>query len=387
MKKAFRIFPVFSLIFFFFSTSSLYADSVVLRSVPPAASPQKRIELAFVLDTTGSMTGLIDGAKKKIWSIANRVIDSHPDADIRMGLVGYRDLGDEYVTRKFPLTTDVQTLYAHLLAFEAEGGGDAPESVNEALDVAVTQLGWSPPKTPGVSRILFLVGDAPPHMDYNQDRKYPEVIGDAVQRGITVNTVQAGTAAQTQKVWQEMARLGAGQYLSIPQDGGRTTIIETPYDTEIRILQKDLNLTIIPYGTSVRQESVKAKAKMYEAVAPSTAADMSSYVSKTGRGRSAVTGSGDLVADVEKGKTTLSQVAKTDLPENLQKMSESERAAYLETQKAKRAEVSKALAEKISQRDAYIQEKMAEMPTDKDLQDSFDRSVSKTLLKQIPSEK
>ncbi len=96
-----------------------------------------------MLDTIGSMANLIGGAKKKICSIANAIVDNHPDAEIRMGLVGYRDLGDEYVTRHFPLSTDIQNIYAELLRFKADGGGDTPESVNEALDVAIIRLGWS----------------------------------------------------------------------------------------------------------------------------------------------------------------------------------------------------------------------------------------------------
>src|SRR6187402_1535418 len=89
-----------------------------------AASAKPTVEVAFVLDTTGSMGGLIEGAKRKIWSIATAIVDSNPDADIRMGLVAYRDLGDDYVTRKVELTRDIQDLYASLLDLKARGGGD-----------------------------------------------------------------------------------------------------------------------------------------------------------------------------------------------------------------------------------------------------------------------
>src|SRR5215218_1409166 len=101
------------------------------------------VEVAFVLDTTGSMGGLIEGAKRKIWSIATAIVDSNPDADVRMGLVAYRDIGDDYVTKKIELTRDIQDLYSHLLDLKARGGGDWPESVNEALEVGVTKLSWT----------------------------------------------------------------------------------------------------------------------------------------------------------------------------------------------------------------------------------------------------
>src|SRR5499433_2390964 len=158
---------------------------------PPAGRVRPVVDVVFVLDTTGSMGPLIEGAKRKIWSIATAIIDCTPDADIRMGLVAYRDIGDIYVTKKFDLTTDIQGLYADLLKLRAEGGGDWPESVNEALWVATTKLSWSYGQN--TTRIMFLVGDAPPHMDYPQDMKYPDVMRLARQKGITVNAVQAGT--------------------------------------------------------------------------------------------------------------------------------------------------------------------------------------------------
>ena len=81
-----------------------------------------------------------------------------------------------------------------MLELKARGGGDWPESVNEALDVAVNKLRW----TAGgdVRRIVFLVGDAPPHMDYAQDTKYPMTLAVAKQKDIIVNAVLAGNAAR-----------------------------------------------------------------------------------------------------------------------------------------------------------------------------------------------
>src|SRR6185295_14338755 len=110
------------------------AAAVLSLAVTSHAFARQTVEVAFVLDTTGSMGPLIEGAKRKIWSIATSILDTNPNADIRMGLVAYRDIGDDYVTKRFDLTTDIQDLYAKLLGLRAQGGGDWPESVNEALD-------------------------------------------------------------------------------------------------------------------------------------------------------------------------------------------------------------------------------------------------------------
>ncbi len=236
---------------------ALLTASAIVSAVPAQAKPT--VEVAFVLDTTGSMASLIEGAKRKIWSIATTIIDDNPGADIRMGLVAYRDIGDEYVTKRIELTTDIQDLYAQLLELRARGGGDWPESVNEALHEGITKLSWT--SGPEVSRIVFLVGDAPPHMDYQQDMKYPQVLALAKQKDIVVNAVQAGEARDTLRVWREIAQMGDGQYIPIPQDGGKLVVIETPFDVEIIELQEKLNGTVIPYGPRHKRSSVEEKTR------------------------------------------------------------------------------------------------------------------------------
>src|SRR5512140_2961024 len=99
----------------------------LFATTTPTSKPKPRIEVCFVLDTTGSMGGLIEGAKQKIWSIANEMISAKPTPEIRIGLVPYRDRGDEYVTKTFDLTNDIDAVYATLRTFQAAGGGDEPE--------------------------------------------------------------------------------------------------------------------------------------------------------------------------------------------------------------------------------------------------------------------
>ena len=168
-------------------------------TVPHVAPTEgARVEVAFVLDTTGSMSGLIEGAKQKIWSIANQMISNDQRTGVRVALIGYRDRGDDYVTKRFDLTTDIDAIYGHLRAFQAAGGGDGPESVNQALHEAITGLSWS--ERDDVYRVVFLVGDAPPHMDYPQDVLYAETAKLAKERGIVLNTVQCGSNPSTTPV-------------------------------------------------------------------------------------------------------------------------------------------------------------------------------------------
>src|SRR5262245_12859851 len=170
-----------------------------------AAAPEKvkdkkpNVEVVFCLDTTGSMSGLIEGAKQKIWTISNQIVAGKPTPNLKVGLLAYRDRGDAYVTKLIELTDDLDKIYATIKEFKAEGGGDAPESVNQALHESVTKFKWSEDKE--TLKIVFLVGDAPPHMDYKDDVKYPETCKIAVDKGIIINAVQCGGDAECTRIW------------------------------------------------------------------------------------------------------------------------------------------------------------------------------------------
>jgi hypothetical protein len=346
-----------------------------------AAPRQKRVvEVAFTLDATGSMASLIDGAKRKIWAIATAVADANPDAEIRMGLVAYRDVGDEFVTKTFDLSTDIQAMYGELLALKANGGGDWPESVNEALDKTVTGLSWT--QGSNVDRIVFLVGDAPAHMDYKQDRKYPDILKDAAARGLRVNAVQAGDAQDTRRMWREIAQRGGGDYIPIPQDGGQVVVIDTPFDDEIIVIQRKINETIVPYGDMRRQRATMEKAERAAAAPKSTASDMAGYMArKAGKTAEAVTGGGDLVSAMKKTPEELSKLKDEELPQDLRGKSREEQTAYLEKKFGERGALTKQMAELVAKRDAFVaKQRAAKAPGEKD---AFDAVVAKTLQTQI----
>ncbi|WP_333822810.1 vWA domain-containing protein [Pinisolibacter sp.] len=342
-------------------------------------APASRIEVAFVLDTTGSMGGLIDGAKRKIWGIADEIRKANPKAEIRIGLVAYRDRGDVYVTEKTDLSSDIHAVYGKLLDYRAQGGGDWPESVNEALSVAVNGLDWT--RTPDTRRIVFLVGDAPPHMDYSQDVPFSDTLKIAEREHIVVDAVQAGGAPDTETIWRTIASLGHGDYVKIPQTGGVVTI-RTPYDQEILELQLRLNRTVVPYGDQKRQAMVRAKTEMAAKAAPTAASDMASYNVRAAapEARTVVTGDGDLVADVTAKRTTLDKVKREDLPSELQTLSADKLGAAIAAKATERSKLQSDLARLVEKRDAVIAAKKAETSDGKD---GFDRVVEEIVRKQV----
>src|SRR3954447_23202196 len=200
------------------ATTAARAQNDPAGQAKDVAGGKPTIELVFVIDTTGSMGGLIEGAKQKVWSIVNEVMKSPSKPEVRMGLVAYRDHGDAYVTQVLPVTRDLDAVYNALMAYKAEGGGDTPEDVRQALADGVHKAGWSP-RSRNTAQILFLVGDAPPHDDYGNEPDTVTSASEAVRAGILVNTIQCGNLPGTDVAWRRISRAGEGRHFAIAQDG------------------------------------------------------------------------------------------------------------------------------------------------------------------------
>ncbi|CAN0545241.1 unnamed protein product, partial [Laminaria digitata] len=150
-----------------------------------AQPKQVPLDIAFVLDTTGSMGDELARLKETLEVINFQVRNLSPRPDVRFGMVLYRDVGDDYRVRSIPFTRDVQAFAQALSKVQAGGGDDYPEDVQEGLRVAMQDLRW---RESGV-RLAFLIGDAPPHTDYDQDYTYVSAMKDAARRGIKIATI------------------------------------------------------------------------------------------------------------------------------------------------------------------------------------------------------
>jgi Mg-chelatase subunit ChlD len=357
----------------------LVSFATVRAAEEPATQPADKptIEVCFVLDTTGSMSGLIDGAKIKIWAIANEIIRTEPKPNVKIAMIGYRDRNDQYITRAFDMTDDIDLVFKNLQDFKADGGGDGPESVNQALHEAVEKIKWSDAKD--VTKIVFLVGDAPPHMDYENDVRYPEVCKLAMKKDLIINTVQCGNQTATTSIWQEIARLAEGSYVAIPQTGGMVAIA-TPFDEELGRLNVAINATVCAYGDVRQQHEVAGKLALAESAPATVAADRLSFNDYSGK---AIQGRGDLIDDLRDGAVKLEDVKKEQLPENLQRMTAEELKAYLAKQAAERAEIQKKVAELCKKRDDFIAAEHKRLAAQTGKADSFDAKVSEMVKQQV----
>lgn len=317
---------------------------------------QPRIDVVFALDTTGSMSGLIEAAKQNIWSIASTMASAQPTPEIRIGLVAYRDRGDEYVTRVVDLSSDLDSVYATLMDFQAGGGGDTPESVNQALDDAVNKMSWN--EGSQTYRVIFLVGDAPPHMDYNETQ-YPEIVQAARRKGIVVNAIQCGDMPLTLDTWNAIAHLGDGDFLHVGQ-GGDAIAMDTPFDEELARLSRQLDDTRLYFGNEEEKNRMKAKteatAKLNAEASVESRARRAVFNSSAG-GRKNLLGENELVEAVASGEVALDELDRDALPEALKPMAPEEQAQHVARLAEERKDIQKKIQALAADREAYIAEK------------------------------
>ena len=349
----------------------------------PNTTKVKTLEMVFVLDTTGSMGGLIAGAKQKIWSIVNGVMSGKDKANVKIGLVAYRDKGDAYVTKVLPITQDLDKVYSTLMSYQAQGGGDTPENVRRALADGVNKAGWSK-KGKNVSQIVFLVGDAPPHTDYVQEPDVLVTTAKAVSQNMIVNTIQVGNLRGTKEVWQQIARRGEGKYFAIAQDGG-VQAISTPFDKKLSELGTEIGGTYLAYGGGAGRKGVEFRSGMAakQAALETTVSADAPIVAQADRAVNKAINSaayaGDLLQEIESGRLKLKDVKKEDLPDDLKKMSASEREKEIQKRLAKRKRIRAEIMDLSKKRDAYIKAQRAKMGKKK----GFDSAVELALTEQM----
>ena len=348
--------------------------------------PAARLEMVFVLDTTGSMGGLIEGAKQRIWGIVNEVMqESH--SSVRIGLVAYRDRGDDYVTQVLPLTADLDKVYTTLMDYQANGGGDEAEDVRTALAEGVYKAGWSA-ASPDLAQIIFLVGDAPPHNDYRNTTDTLVTAANAVSRGIIVNTIQCGSSVATTRAWRAIAQHGNGEYFAIADNGGVQTI-STPFDDQLGDLANKLGATFLPYGYGAGAGGAARRAE-----AARHAAEVESRViyalpeAKAERALNKAVNKeayiGDLMQALENGSIKLESINPVDLPEELQALDPAQRAAEVEKRLAERRDIRARILDLSKQREAFVDTERKKLSSK---EEGFDTVVAKTLKAQITRKK
>jgi hypothetical protein len=319
--------------------------------VPPPPLVQvvskRAVDVVFAVDTTGSMGGLIDGAKRTVWSIATHIRKTEPNADLRIGLVAYRDVGDDYVTRDFGLTGDLDAVFVELSGFRAEGGGDAPEDVDAALDDVLHKMQWRGE----AKKLVFLVGDAPPASRGDVPR-FDVLAREAAGKQIILNTIRCGEDAATEAAWQQIASLAHGQFSTIRQDGG-VQQIATPYDDKLADLSARIDSAAVIVGDDRERAEYHRKMAVTAAAPAAANADRAAYFA--GEGASGeLRAKQDLVGGVANGTMAIEATPPEALPADLRGLGKAALKEEIGKRVAKRKADQRALNDLAKQRDEYL---------------------------------
>lgn len=178
-------------------------------SVAPLAT---KIDIFFVIDATGSMGDEIKQLKENMTAIAARLDALETSSLVRYGMTVYRDRGDEFTSQTYQFTADVEAFAAALAEVEAAGGGDYPEDMHEGLQKSLQVADWSINNT---ISLMFVIGDAPPHLDYeDQVWTYDVAALEAAVRGIKMFPIaSSGLDEQGEYIYRQLAQVTGGKFL------------------------------------------------------------------------------------------------------------------------------------------------------------------------------
>ncbi|MFT3934272.1 MAG: vWA domain-containing protein [Chitinophagaceae bacterium] len=298
-------------VFHFYSLNARQKQQTPISITSPQLknkAAQAHIQVVFALDATGSMRGLISAAKEKIWSIAGSMAQADPSPVVEIGLLFYRDRGDAFITKQVALSTDLDAVYEKLMQISADGGGDEPESVNQALHEAVTNFKWD--TTESTYRTVFLVGDCPPHMDYRNDVPYPVSCTDAKHKDIVLNTILMGNNSTAKRIWTEIANCSQGSFTEVNMAANDITV-NTPYDSVIAVISDQLDDTRMYYGNEEDKLEATAKKDKSKFISSNTKANVKAQRAEfntTKTGKESYYGSKELLEEYRVNKKSVDAI-------------------------------------------------------------------------------
>lgn len=351
----------------------------------PAAAPSSgtsagnRIQIAFLLDTSSSMDGLIDQAKARLWNILNEILKAEKDGetpDIEVALYQYGNTGllpeKGFIQQVTPLTTDVDLISKALFALTTSGGD---EFCGHVIQTATKELQWE--DSDNTVKLIYIAGNE----SFNQGTVAPpKALTDARNKGIVVNTIFCGNPNSAEaSSWRTNLTAADGDFFFINQDE-QVVYIESPHDDEIERINGRLNQTYVPIGT--QGVSLKANQNTQDANAASYGkANLSSRV-KFKASKKYKAAEWDLVDAYEAEPTRLVS-EKTTLPDSLRTLSDEALRLKVVAIKAEREALRDQLQAVTAQRDTFVAQarKNAAGEQANTLGEKLNASVRKELVK------
>jgi hypothetical protein len=324
------------------------------------AAARPHIQLAILLDTSGSMDGLIGQAKSRLWKIVNELAAAKKDGQAPQLQVALYEYGQDslpaaagYLRRIVPLTDDLDRISEELFRLQTNGG---QEYCGQVIREAVTGLQWS--RDTGDLKLIFIAGNEP----FTQGAiDYKGSCREAIARGIVVNTVFCGNFQEgLQGEWKAGADLADGQYLAIDADQTPPPIA-APQDIQIARLNQELNGTYLAFGSNgaggkerQKEQDLQASTLSGEVAAQRAAAKASPQYSNS---------SWDLVDARKAGQVKLEEMPAADLPAEMKGLSAKERNDYVAAVQNKRETLQKKIATLHAERERFVADRLKNQAT------------------------
>lgn len=347
MKSLVVLITVFSLSLVTFSN----------QMVDKKPTENNSIQLALLLDTSGSMDGLIDQAKSQLWKIVNELATSKKDGkpvNLNVALYEYGKQSipaDEgYLRNIVPFTQDLDKIFDELFKLRTNGGD---EYCGRVILNAIENLQWN--KSNDNLKIIFIAGNEP----FTQGGvDYKSACQKAVKKGIIINTIFCGSYDEgIQTMWKDGADLADGNYMNIDHNAA-IVHINAPQDAEIIKLGQQLNKTYIAFGNAGREKKEMQAEQDANSMSLSPGVMVERSVTKSGSQYKNSTW--DLVDAKNDGSVKIEELKDEELPDEMRKMTVQERKVYLDKMGKEREKIQTEINKLNDERSKYVAQKMLE---------------------------
>lgn len=355
---------------FVFAVAVSAVSSVGQEKPAPVPAEARPVDLVLCLDVSGSMDGLIDSARLRLWDVVNELARLRPMPRLRVALYSYGatayPAAAGWVRKEVDLTEDLDEVYRALNGLRT-GGGE--ELVARVCKAALDEQKWS--EDPAALKILFVCGNEP--VDQDRQVSLNEVATLAKKRGVVINTIYCKYGRDEEiPGWARFAAACGGRHVDIDQNKAvNQVVIRTEYDEQIVKLGEQLNRTYVAYGKDGRQREANQLAQDRNAAraagapgaappGPSEAAIARSAFKASPLYRNSTW---DLVDRMkEDPQFDLARIPEDELDDELRRLKPEQRLAFLKKKAQERAELQQKIAELSALRQKKIAEELARRP-------------------------
>ncbi len=322
-----------------------------------AAQEKNKIQVGLLLDTSGSMDGLLEQAKAQLWKIVNELALARYEGDqptLEIALYEYGNDGlpssEGYIRMISQLTTDLDKISEDLFSLTTNGGN---EYCGHVIQTATNQLNWS--KSNEDLKMLYIAGNE----GFTQGSvSYEDACKKAIGEGIIVNTIFCGAYQEgVNTKWKHGADLSDGKYMNIDHNQ-KVAFIASPYDDQIAQLNTQLNQTYIGYGS--KGSKMVQRQATEDANAGSFGSGNTANRAVTKSSANYKNAEWDLVDAMDEETVVLEEMEAEELPDEMKDMNTEERKKYVEEKKEEREQIQNAIQELDKKRRVFVAEKRKE---------------------------